>query len=84
MITSQVTKKTGVQKSTLLWWEERGWITPRRKINPYHHKTKDRHYSADDIIRIKILRLLSTQIGKNFCINLLLKPIKRIIKNEQT
>lgn len=72
---SEAVKKTGVARYTLLWWEDKGMLQPERRTNPHSHMA-DRYYSEDDIVRIKILKVLGTQKGKDFCIDALVNTIK--------
>ena len=74
---SEVIQETGVQRYTLLWWENKGLLKPERIANPYTPGQEDRHYSEDDIVRIKVLKILATQVGKDFCIGLLVETIKK-------
>ena len=72
---SEAINETGVQRYTLLWWEEKELLRPERRKNPYSQML-DRYYSESDIVRIRVLKALTTPKGKDFCISLLVKTIK--------
>lgn len=77
---SQACKATGVSRTTLYWWEKKGSLKPSKRINPYS-KNEDRFYSDDDLIRIKILKILKTEKGNEFFMRLLLEVIKANVVN---
>ena len=67
---------TGVPRATLIFWQNKGYLSPKQDyVNPYSGM-KDRMYDEDELTKIKLLNTLKNQKGIKKLLGLILRYVK--------